>query len=178
MIELDNINYERSCGDCSMCCEGFLAADIHGYQMMQGVPCHFKAQSSKGCCSIYDNRPSVCVNYKCLYLLSPKQVPEWMKPNRSDVILGLNEYPKNEGEGVWNWVQMREGFNHVRGDVLNWVLRTCIEHDINLEYQVYGSWYYQGDDKWIDEHINRNGGVRVNNQVVTPEEVAQETTQT
>ena len=89
MIELDNINYERSCGDCSMCCEGFLAADIHGYQMMQGVPCHFKAQSSEGCCSIYDNRPPVCVNYKCLYMLSPKQVPEWMKPNRSDVILGL-----------------------------------------------------------------------------------------
>ena len=145
---------ERECGDCSMCCQGFLQADIHGYSMSPGVPCHFAGQTSCGGCTIYEDRPEVCQGYQCLWKISP-QLPEWMKPNKADVLITSDQLEVNGKNQPF--ISVKEGFNHIRGDVLNYILRTCLAHDLNVTYEVHGAWYWQGDDDWVKEHMKLAG---------------------
>lgn len=155
---VDEIGLTRECGDCTMCCEGFLPANIHGYEMKPGMPCHFVQQKTCNGCTIYENRPDVCKKYECLWKTSPAAVPEWMKPNRSDVILSVKVVTDDDGE-QHEFVQVREGHNTIRGDVLNWVLRLGFNGDgvVNLEYEVGRHWYFYGNSKWIRYMISPTG---------------------
>lgn len=155
---VDEIGLTRECGDCTMCCEGFLPANIHGYEMKPGAPCHFVQQGTCNGCTIYEDRPNVCKKYECLWKSSPAAVPEWMKPNRSDVILSVKVVTDDDGE-QHEFIQMREGYNTVRGDVLNWILRLGFNGDgaVNLEYEVGRHWYFYGNAKWIQYMISSTG---------------------
>lgn len=152
----DKIELTRECGDCTMCCEGFLPALIHDYEMKPGVPCHFvKTNTCKGC-TIHEHRPALCDNYECLWKSSPFAVPEWMKPNKSDVILTVRTVNDDDDE-EFEYIQMRQGHGPVRGDVLNWVLRLAFYGGVNLEYEVNGTWYFHGNTKWIRYMVGPTG---------------------
>lgn len=151
----DRIEMKRECGDCSMCCEGHLTANIHGIQMTKGLPCHFLGKCDGGGCTIYDQRPQLCQDYHCLWKITPT-LPEWMKPNKSDVIMAYNEDEMN-GKQV-GYLTMREGNKPIRSDILNYVVRLVLQHDMNLEYECNGSWYHLGDPEWIKFHVEKNGG--------------------
>ena len=74
---------EKSCGTCTKCCEGWLAATIHGKEVKVGSPCQYVSLDG---CSIYADRPvNPCVKFKCLWLVD-KEVPDWVKPENSGVI--------------------------------------------------------------------------------------------
>lgn len=154
MSELPYTQPARECGDCNMCCQGFLWADIHGYHMSPGIPCHFVSDNPCGSCTIYDDRPEVCSGYECMWKSHPT-IPEWMKPNKADVLITNGDMTVN---GInYPYVSVKEGFNHIRSDVLNWVLRTCIQHNLNVTYQCHGAWYWQGDDNWMKAHMESRG---------------------
>jgi hypothetical protein len=159
------IEMRRECGDCSMCCEGHLNAVIHGIPMSKGRPCHFLGKCDGGGCTIYEDRPPLCEAYQCLWKYTPT-LPEWMKPNLSDVIMAYHEEEMN-GEQV-EYLTLREGNNTIRSDVLNYVLRLCLEHNKNLEYECNGSWYHLGDHEWIRFHVEKGGG-EVHDGVTIPE---------
>jgi hypothetical protein len=75
---------DRSCDGCTKCCEGHLTANIYGYEMGPGKPCHFV--SKKGC-SIYDMRPhNPCKGFKCLWKKNGA-VPLEFKPDLVDMII-------------------------------------------------------------------------------------------
>lgn len=152
----DEIGLTRECGDCTMCCEGFLPAVIHDYEMKPGVPCHFLQSNTCNGCTIYEHRPQLCKNYECLWKTSPAAVPEWMKPNKSDVILTVRTVTDDEGE-EYEYVQMRQCHNTVRGDVLNWVLRLGFNGGVNIEYEVNRTWYFYGNTKWIRYMVGPTG---------------------
>jgi hypothetical protein len=155
---VEQIGYNRECNDCTMCCQGFLPVQVYEYQASEGNPCHFvEPGGCGGGCKIYDNRPEICQQYVCAWLQFPVTFPEWMQPSKSDVILTFRKVSNTNGGDPWVYLQMKEGYNTVRAEVLNWVIRFAMSNGYNLEYQVCGQWYHQGDTEWITQT-----GTRIN----------------
>jgi len=71
----------RECGDCTACCEGWLAdADLG---MHPGKTC---PNLQGGRCAIYAERPEQpCRNFYCLWVKMPR-LPEGLRPDRCGVI--------------------------------------------------------------------------------------------
>ena len=168
MTSLPYTQPPRECGDCTMCCQGFLTANIHGYVMSPGIPCHFVGDNSCGGCTIYEDRPEICSGYECMWKKTPS-MPEWMKPNKSDVLLTQHTITFDDVE--YHYINLKEGYNAIRGDVLNYVMRTCLQYNINLNYEVNGAWYWQGDETWMKKHMESKGF----EHIVPVEEPAQDT---
>ena len=88
------INVERSCGECTTCCQGHLSGTAHGYEFFPGKPCHFVNKSG---CSIYPYRPhDPCQTFKCEWKVN-KSFPVEYRPDKLKVlfvkrILGTGEY--------------------------------------------------------------------------------------
>lgn len=89
-----------------------------------------------------------------MWKISPS-MPEWMKPNKADVLITNGSMTVDGIE--YQYVSVKEGFNNIRGDVLNYVLRTCLSHNLNVTYECHGAWYWQGDDNWVAAHMESMG---------------------
>jgi Fe-S-cluster containining protein len=163
----------RECGTCTKCCEGWLMADIEpeiipknrtagsigdiheqhiggGIGISPGRPCRFlnmdKDVNDGLGCTIYEHRPyEPCQRFKCAWLLDDKYIiPEWMKPNLSDIIISEKDW---EGGRYWS---VCETGQMIRGEVLNWLMIHCEEHQINVEYMVGGGLNYRGTQEFHD----------------------------
>ena len=75
---------DRSCGTCSVCCS---AIEITEFRKPPYVDCEHMGKNMdpprKGC-GIYKDRPSVCRNAKCLWLLGLMDAP--YRPDRIGVM--------------------------------------------------------------------------------------------
>ncbi len=75
----------RQCGTCTACCDGWLKIEVYGHQVDRGKPCPF---SSGQCCTIYPTRPQdPCREFICGWLARNSPLPEWMRPEKSNLIL-------------------------------------------------------------------------------------------
>jgi hypothetical protein len=75
----------RECGSCTACCDGWLRIEIRGHEVRPGVKCPFS--TAKGC-DIYEDRPDdPCRKFVCGWLAHRSPLPEWMRPDKSKVIL-------------------------------------------------------------------------------------------
>ena len=74
----------KECGDCSLCCEGWLIGNAYGNPFHINRPCVFLCNKT---CVIYENRPPVCIKYHCGWLQG--LFPDWMKPTLSKVIVSI-----------------------------------------------------------------------------------------
>ena len=136
------VTENRSCGDCTLCCEGWLVNSAHGYDMWPGRKCQF-VSLSKGC-TIYDQRPETCQKYECQWLFD-KRVPEWMKPSISGVILKEKDY-----NGV-KYLEVVEAGRKIDSEVLTWVFNALVTQQFeNVKYQVNGGWNYFGTKEFFD----------------------------
>lgn len=80
---------KRNCGSCTKCCEGWLSGEVDGKKFYKGIGCH-NCIIGNGC-AIYEDRPEdPCRTFSCSWL-DDESVPEWMKPELSNVIV----YEKN-----------------------------------------------------------------------------------
>jgi hypothetical protein len=76
---------ERECGSCTACCDGWLKIEIRGHQVRPGIKCPFSTANG---CDIYQDRPEdPCRKFVCGWLAHRSPLPEWMRPDRSKVIL-------------------------------------------------------------------------------------------
>ncbi len=76
---------QRRCGECTACCDGWVAGTIRGHEMKPGVPCHFVRAAG---CSIYEERPeSPCRNFVCGWLAPGSPFPDEFRPDRVGVII-------------------------------------------------------------------------------------------
>ena len=120
----------RSCGTCTSCCEGWVYGSANGREFWRGRPCHFV----KKCvgCTIYENRPEdPCKSFDCNWLLD-ENIPDWMQPNQSRVIL---QWRTIDGK---TYLEMNEACDKVSSDVLSWVMQYAIQNKLNLQYQLNG----------------------------------------
>ena len=130
---------DRECGDCTACCQGWLSGVAHGREFYPGQPCHFV-----GCngCSIYEDRPeSPCKTYSCEWLRNT-DVPEWMKPSVSNVIITGKELEKPDGSKQI-YLEVVEAGKKIDSRALNWLFRLHLRTKIPIRVQVEGfyNWY-------------------------------------
>lgn len=135
----------RTCGECSTCCGGWLAANIHGHEMAPGKPCYFLQQ---GKCSNYAGRPdNPCKQYSCAWL-EDTTFPDWLKPNLTNVIIS-KKVPENKNLTYYDVI---EAGGKIDSEVLNWIIRWALSQPItkNLIYSVNGNKYVLGTTEFIE----------------------------
>ncbi len=89
MKELDSAFYERVCGECGLCCDGTLFADVRlreeddpkdlltlGFKLKRRKGFYFfkqpcQARTEQGC-KVYEKRPNRCQAFECRQLLDLK----------------------------------------------------------------------------------------------------------
>ena len=152
---VQQIDYKRECGTCSMCCQGWLSGSIYEYYMLPGTPCHFNDKTKcGGGCTIYEHRPEMCQQYQCVWLQQPALFPEWFRPDKSKIIVTQRDYKYDcvdaDGEthiSLEYW-QIIECGDIIDSRYLNWLIIQSMHHNINIEYQVNGKWYYLGSEQF------------------------------
>lgn len=74
----------RSCDGCTKCCEGWLTANIYGFEMNPtNGACRFLAKSG---CGIYAVREPLCKNFQCDWKENTA-IPEYLKPDKCNAII-------------------------------------------------------------------------------------------
>jgi len=132
----------RECEGCKECCMGWLTANIAGYSMSPGMPCHFIGATG---CTIYQNRPEdPCKNYYCEWLVN-EELPSWLKPSMSKVIVTKLNWSKGE------YIKVKECGEKIDSSVLNWIYLYTQNNNINLAIEVGGSWYFSGPEGFAEE---------------------------
>lgn len=148
---LNTIDYKRECGTCSMCCQGWLTGNIYEYTMGPHNPCHFVEDNSPGgCCKIYEHRPAMCSGYQCVWLQQPIAFPEWMKPEKSKVIVTQRTVEDAVTKEEMVYWQIKECGEKIDSAVLNWIIRNVQSYKVNAQYEVGGQWYYMGSDSFME----------------------------
>lgn len=71
----------RDCGDCSLCCKVFFVGE---FEKKAGDWCRH-CSPGRGC-GIHSTRPAICRDFFCFWISHP-ELPNFLKPNRSKVIL-------------------------------------------------------------------------------------------
>ena len=106
-----------------------MSAEVYGHSFNKGTSCHFLGNG----CTIYEDRPSVCRNYRCAWLADQEHfIPEWIKPSLSGIIITRRHWGKNKEYIYWAVVECG---TPMRADVLHWLLIFCEQNSINLEYE-------------------------------------------
>jgi len=74
----------RSCNGCTKCCEGWLTANIYGFEMNPtNGACRFLAKIG---CGIYPVREPLCKNFQCDWKEN-SSLPENLKPDKCNAII-------------------------------------------------------------------------------------------
>jgi hypothetical protein len=104
----------RRCGECTACCDGWVAGTIEGHEMKPGTPCYFRGEHT---CSIYERRPQrPCREFVCGWLQPGSPFPEDFRPDRLGVMIiqkrwrGREAYllrsaGRDPDEGLIRWMQ-------------------------------------------------------------------------
>jgi hypothetical protein len=121
----------KQCGTCTKCCDGTLYGDVNGHIMGNGKPCIFLDVVNKKC-GAYEKRPTdPCKTYKCMWL-KYEDVPLWLKPENSPVMVSALSYQKNEFL-ILNCFGKDYPIMY-----LNYVKNYCTKNNINLMYEIPG----------------------------------------
>ena len=131
MIEIKS---DRSCGECTMCCQGHLTGFAHGFEFGPNKPCHWVRDSG---CGIYPYRPeSPCKTFKCEWKVN-REIPEPFRPDKIKAIF-VNR-PQENGSTRLDVV---ESGQILSADVLHLLMILFNNHKYDyIHYQRNGNWY-------------------------------------
>ncbi len=122
----------RPCGDCKACCEGHLAAIVHGTRMGPN-PCAFLC----GKCIIYDIRPQLCKNYQCLW--SQDILSEENRPDKTGLLVSV------ENLKGWQYLKIIKTKEYYSQSGLSEIMRFARENstsyviiNCDLAIEIYG----------------------------------------
>lgn len=121
---------DRNCDGCTKCCEGHLIANIYGYKMYPGKPCHFVTKNG---CSIYSNRPvDPCKGFKCAWKRNSK-IPFELKPDSIGLIL-LDQYLDDI-----HYISIVSAGSSPSIEIIEWAIQAVNSGDIaNIVYRTNG----------------------------------------
>jgi hypothetical protein len=138
-ITIVPVELGRVCGSCTVCCTGVLHTEIHGENIYRGKPCRYV--DSDGC-SIYSDRPPVCISYTCAWLID-RNVPRWLKPSECGVVATWREVA-----GI-RYLDAAEIDRKMDSSVLSWLLMQHVNHRVNIRYQIDGGWNWVGSAEFL-----------------------------
>ena len=132
---------ERVCGECTACCEGWLFGNAHGEGFWPGRKCFYMSSSG---CTIYEDRPySPCRTYRCEWLNNTKDIPEWLKPNLSNVILTKRTI------GDIEYIDLVETGQKLDSSVLSWLFFKYSDGTFpNIAYRINNGLHYFGTQEF------------------------------
>lgn len=139
--EIPIISVNRSCGECTVCCEGFLEGEVRGHKFMQDTHCYFLEEKK---CTIYNERPEdPCRKYNCFWKIN-YEIPDDMRPDISKVVMTTRNI-----SGI-NYLQVTEVNKKIDSLILANIIQYADNNNINLEYQVAGQYFYLGTRNFLD----------------------------
>ena len=134
---------QRSCSNCTKCCEGSLSGEVFGKTFYSGKPCHF-VKLNEGC-SVYKIRPNnPCASYKCVWLVNA-DIPEWMKPNISNAILDFRKI--NEIE----YIELHQAGASLDAKVLSWFITYATNNKYNFAWTIDNGKHWIGSFEFLEE---------------------------
>ncbi len=136
-----SVKNNRSCDGCTKCCEGWLAADIHGERMYPGKPCHL-VEVGKGC-TAYETRPdNPCKQFMCMWR-SSSDIPEKFSPLATGIIV--------TEQVVENIPYLAAAFagEDINTEMLSWFVSYGVGKQLNIEWTVAGAPYLLGHPEFI-----------------------------
>lgn len=136
----------RTCGECTACCEGWLHADVKigdiEYKVRPGNQCPKIINHQ---CSIHNSelRPlKPCKSYSCVWL-DNKDIPDYMRPDKSGVILTEKSFANID------YMQMVETGRKVDSSILAKVLTYAFATGKNIEFVVDNETYHLGSNDFM-----------------------------
>ena len=130
--------HNRSCGSCTAYCDGWLQIEVRGHRIRPGKPCPFSVAHR---CSIYSERPrEPCREFICGWLIASSPLPEWMRPDKSDMILLAANFTWH---GLPVDVAVAAG-TRPKQKALDWLKKFASEKKRLLIYQIGEDWFAFG----------------------------------
>ncbi len=135
----------RSCGECTKCCEGYLRADIRGHFMGMNEdetiqPCFF-LDKNKGC-GDYENRPiNPCQVFQCDWL-TDQTMPETFRPNRANAIFTTRSI-----RGI-EYTMLLEAGRKLDSEVLSWAIEKHLSNNTNFAWRVLKNIFWIGSEEF------------------------------
>jgi hypothetical protein len=132
----------RPCDGCTKCCEGFLVTSVMGIPIGPGKPCRF-VQKGHGC-GVHDARPfDPCKVFQC-HWKENNNIPEWLKPSNSRVILLLKHL------SPYNYIRIVKTGVDPDPKVYDWAKEYAKNgaHLISYDYNILT--VYSQDEKFIE----------------------------
>ena len=139
----------RECGTCTHCCQGWLTGTVKNITFFPGKPCHFNTTVG---CSIYEDRPQFCKDFKCLWLAREEALPEWMRPDRCGVMVVIREWGLEQKP----YMLAMECGKKMDSKVLSWLFLYHLGNGIPLAYQVEGGMTHIGPREFVEWVTQRN----------------------
>jgi hypothetical protein len=143
---------KRTCGSCTACCDGWLQIEVRGHHIHPGHPCPFSVEHR---CSIYSERPQQpCREFVCGWLVASSPLPEWMRPDKSDMIMLAANF-------IWCGLPVDvlvPAGGRPKQKALDWIKTFSSEKRRLLIYQIDGDWFAFGPPAFqaeISERIAR-----------------------
>jgi hypothetical protein len=120
----------RSCGGCTMCCNGNISLQVNEHKVSPGNPCPHINDCG---CGLYDDlsRPPTCNTFSCAWIQN-WYFPEWVRPDKSGFILSATGRESKAVKLTTNMV----GDNKVDPAALLWVINWARHNQITLIYYV------------------------------------------
>jgi hypothetical protein len=135
---------ERTCGDCDVCCGGWLTGSVNGKEFFAQQPCYYKGKVG---CTIYEDRPHFpCRVFKCEWLTN-EVYPEWMKPNISGSLIVGKEHIDDYGVGH-PFLLVFETDIPISTEVLLFLMLQYFTTKIPVKIQMHGCWHWFGPPDW------------------------------
>lgn len=139
----------RGCDGCTACCGGWLQIEVRGHRVWPGNPCPFCVDHG---CAIYDERPSnPCRKFVCGWLVASSPLPEWMRPDRSDMIMLAANF---SWHGLPVDVLVPVG-DRPKQKALDWLMQFSAANKRLLLYQMKGEWFAFGPPAFQTEMSDR-----------------------
>jgi len=149
--EKRTVQLDRKCDGCTACCDGWLTGTAYNKQFYPGHPCHF---SSCNGCAIYEDRPEFpCKVYSCEWILNG-EIPEWMKPNKSNVIITRRDWDHPDGSKQM-YLDVVEIGTKIDSTVLNWFFMFHLRTQIPLKIQIERGFNWYGSKEFIEATGNQ-----------------------
>lgn len=136
----------RKCGECTVCCDGWLTGNVNGHDFYPGKGCHY-VDKNHGC-KIYEDRPeNPCKTFRCVWLDADTILPDSLRPDKSKVLLQMNVI-----DGI-RYIRTFEVGEKIDSVVLAKIIQFAYHKNINLLYEVDGIHYPIGTKQFLENIV-------------------------